>query len=128
MAGLLFPLLLLVVMYVFLILPQRRKQKAAGDLLGSLAPGDEVMTTGGIYGGVTEIDGDDLYLEIAPDVEIKINRRAVSERISATTTPAAPANDVVVPDEVIEGADPVGLPEGVSDGGDDTPEKGAKKK
>ena len=126
--ALLFPLLLLAVMYVFLILPQRKRSKAHAELLRAVSPGDEILTSGGIYGGVTEIDGDDLYLEIAPDVEIKINRRAVSERISATTTRAAPANDVVVPDEVIEGADPVGLPEGVSDGGDDTPEKGAKKK
>ena len=126
--ALLFPLLLLAVMYVFLILPQRKRSKAHAELLRAVSPGDEILTSGGIYGGVTEIDGDDLYLEIAPDVEIKINRRAVSERISATTKPAAPASDVVVPDEVIEGADPIGLPEGVSDGGDDTPEKGAKKK
>jgi|RhiMethySRZTD1v2_1073278.scaffolds.fasta_scaffold1005373_2 preprotein translocase subunit YajC len=94
MAGLLFPLLLLVVMYVFLILPQRRKQKAAGDLLGSLAPGDEVMTTGGIYGGVTEIDGDDLYLEIAPDIEIKVSKRAIASRVYAAGDPkpgASPA-------------------------------------
>ena len=83
MAGLLFPLLLLVVMYVFLILPQRRKQKAVGDLLGSLAPGDEVMTTGGIYGGVTEIVGDDLYLEIAPDIEVKVSKRAIAARVYA---------------------------------------------
>jgi preprotein translocase YajC subunit len=126
--ALLFPLLLLAVMYVFLILPQRKRSKAHAELLRAVSPGDEILTSGGIYGGVTEIDGDDLYLEIAPDVEIKINRRAVSERISGTTTAAAPATDVVVPDEVIEDADPIGLPEGVSDGGDDTPEKGAKKK
>jgi preprotein translocase YajC subunit len=126
--ALLFPLLLLAVMYVFLILPQRKRSKAHAELLRAVSPGDEILTSGGIYGGVTEIDGDDLYLEIAPDVEIKINRRAVAERISATTKPAAPAADIVVPDEVIEDADAIGLPEGVSDGGDDTPEKGAKKK
>jgi preprotein translocase subunit YajC len=90
MAGLLFPLLLLVVMYVFLILPQRRKQKAVGDLLGSLAPGDEVMTTGGIYGGVTEIAGDDLYLEIAPDIEVKVSKRAIASRIYAAGDPNKP--------------------------------------
>jgi preprotein translocase subunit YajC len=95
MGALLFPLLLLVVMYVFLILPQRKKQRAVGDLLGSLAPGDEVMTTGGIYGGVTEIDGDDLYLEIAPDIEVKVSKRAIASRVYAAgdpkggTTPAS---------------------------------------
>ena len=92
MAGLLFPLLLLVVMYVFLIMPQRKKQKAAGDLLGSLAPGDEVMTTGGIYGGVTEIDGDDLYLEIAPDIEVKVSKRAIATRVYAAGDPKAGAS------------------------------------
>ena len=126
--ALLFPLLLLAVMYVFLILPQRKRSKAHAELLRAVSPGDEILTSGGIYGGVTEIDGDDLYLEIAPDVEIKINRRAVAERISPSTKPSAPAPDVVVPDEVIEDADAIGLPEGVTDGGDDTPEKGAKKK
>ena len=91
--ALLFPLILLGVMYAFLILPQRRRAKAHAELLRAIAPGDEVLTSGGIYGGVTEIDGDDLYLEIAPDVEIKISRRAVSERIAATTS--APAADVL---------------------------------
>ena len=125
--ALLFPLILLGVMYVFLILPQRKRAKAHAELLRAVAPGDEVLTSGGIYGGVTEIDGDDLYLEIAPDVEIKISRRAVSERITATTS--APAADVARrPDDAIEGAEPNGLPEGASDGDDDSPEKGARKK
>ena len=100
--------------------------KAHAEVLRAVAPGDEVLTSGGIYGGVTEIDGDDLYLEIAPDVEIKISRRAVSERISATRPRPRPPTSV--PDEAIEDAEPNGLPEGVSDGGDDTPEKGARKK
>ena len=123
--ALLFPLLLLGVMYAFLILPQRKRSKAQAALLRAVSPGDEIVTSGGIYGGVTEIDGDDLYLEIAPDVEIKISRRAVAERISASTT--APAGEVV-PDETIEVAEPNGLPEGASEGDDDSPEKGAKKK
>src|SRR4051794_13645643 len=129
--ALLFPLILLGVMYAFLILPQRRRSKAQAELLRAVAPGDEVLTSGGIYGGVTEIDGDDLYLEIAPDVEIKISRRAVAERISATTPSATTtgAPDVeVVPDDTIEGAELNGLPQGASEGDDDTPEKGAKKK
>jgi preprotein translocase subunit YajC len=66
--ALLFPLVLLGVMYAFLILPQRKRQRAHNELLRAIAPGDEVLTSGGIYGGVTEIDGDDLYLEIAPDI------------------------------------------------------------
>jgi preprotein translocase subunit YajC len=90
--ALIFPLLLLGIMYAFLILPQRKRQKAHAEVLRAVAPGDEILTSGGIYGGVTEIDGDDLYLEIAPDVEIKISRRAVAERLSpGVTLPATPA-------------------------------------
>lgn len=88
MAGLLFPLLVLAILYAFVILPQRKKQKAVADLLASLSPGDEVLTTGGIYGGVTEIDGDDVYLEVAPDIEIKVTRRAIANRVQVSTTPA----------------------------------------
>jgi preprotein translocase subunit YajC len=87
MAGLLFPLLLLAVMYFFLIVPQRKKQKAQQSLMSTLGPGDEVVTTGGIYGGVTEIDGDDLYLEIAPDIEIKVSKRAIASRVYAAGDP-----------------------------------------
>ena len=74
-------------MYAFLIVPQRKRQRAHAELLRSIGPGDEVLTSGGIYGGVTEMDGDDLYLEIAPDVEIKISRRAVAERIARPPAP-----------------------------------------
>jgi preprotein translocase subunit YajC len=80
MANLLLPVLMLAVMYFLLIVPQRKKQKAHADLMRSLGPGDEVVTTGGIYGGITEVDGDDVYLEVAPDIEIKIARRAIADR------------------------------------------------
>jgi preprotein translocase subunit YajC len=101
MAGLLFPLLLLGVMYAFLILPQRRKQKAHAQLLASIQPGDEVMTSGGIYGGVTEVTGDDLYLEIAPDIEIKVAKRAIAERtfVAAAAPSSTPTADAIEPPE-----------------------------
>lgn len=90
MLSLLFPLVLLGVMYFFLIVPQRKKQRAHDELLRNISAGDEVLTTGGIYGGVTEIDGDTLYLEVAPDVEIKVARRAIAERIFASGNPTPP--------------------------------------
>lgn len=98
--ALIFPLLLLGIMYAFLIMPQRKRQRAHAELLRHVAPGDEILTSGGIYGGVTEVDGDDLYLEIAPDVEIKINRRAVAERITqGVAPPAATASTTPAPSE-----------------------------
>jgi preprotein translocase subunit YajC len=96
MLSLLFPLVLLGVMYFFLIVPQRKRQRAHEELLRNVGVGDEVLTTGGIYGGVTEVDGDTLFLEIAPDVEIKVSRRAIAERVyaSGSSSPAVgPAPD-----------------------------------
>ena len=95
MANLLFPLLLLAVMYAFLILPQKKKQKARTEMLASISTGDEIVTTGGIYGGVVEIKGDDIYLEIAPDVEVRITRGAVADRVyrAVAAEPAASEAD-----------------------------------
>lgn len=93
---LLFPILLLVVLYFFMIVPQRKKQKAQQELLSRIGAGDEVLTVGGIYGGVTEVDGDAVYLEVAPGVEIKVTKRSVAdvvyraERAEAKATPAVP--------------------------------------
>ena len=100
MLSLLFPLVLLGVMYFFLIVPQRKKARAHEELLRNVSTGDEVLTTGGIYGGVTEIDGDTLYLEVAPDVEIKVSRRAIAERVFTSSKPAidpAPDDDARTP-------------------------------
>jgi len=74
--------------YVFLIMPQRRAQRAQKEMLNKLAPGTEVITTGGLYGTVTEIeDGDTVLLEVAEDTEVRIARSAIVR----TVTPAPPA-------------------------------------
>jgi preprotein translocase subunit YajC len=128
--ALIFPLVLLGIMYAFLIVPQRKRQRAHAELLRAVGPGDEVLTSGGIYGGVTEIDGDDLFLEIAPDVEIKISRRAVAERVSAATSstlPAGPASGSVSAADAatpVNGDGDAGAPEPVVD----EPQKGSQKK
>ena len=107
---LLFPALLLVVLYFFMIVPQRKKQKAQQELLARIGPGDEVLTAGGIYGGVTEVDGNDLYLEIAPGVEIKVTKRSVADVVYRADTKAdtkaveKPAAEPAVP-EPYEGDD-----------------------
>ena len=78
-------------MYFVLFVPQRKKQKAQQNLIFTLGPGDEVVTSGGIYGGVTEVEGDVLYLEIAPDIEIKVAKRAIADRIYRANAPAVTA-------------------------------------
>jgi preprotein translocase subunit YajC len=72
---------MLAIMYLLLIRPQRAKQRAAQEMLNRLAPGDEVLTVGGIYGDVIEVEEDKVVLEIAEDVHIEVSRRAVAQII-----------------------------------------------
>jgi preprotein translocase subunit YajC len=65
-------------MWLFIILPQRRRQSAHKSLLDNLKPGDEVVTAGGLYGDVTEIGEDEIAMEIAPGVEVRVATRAIA--------------------------------------------------
>ena len=65
-------------MYFLLIRPQRQQQRKHVDLLSSLKPGDEVVTAGGIYGEVVQLDAERVMLEIDEDVRIAVARRAIA--------------------------------------------------
>lgn len=79
MATLILLAAMFVLLWALLIRPQRRKQMDQQRLLSSVEPGDEVLTVGGMYGIVTEIDEeDDLIVEIAEGIRVRIARRAVA--------------------------------------------------
>jgi preprotein translocase subunit YajC len=63
--------------------PQRRQAAAHRALVASLEVGNEVMTTSGIFGTITELDDTIAQLEIAPGVTIRIARGAISQRVTA---------------------------------------------
>ena len=77
-AGLLVIVGLFVVFWLLLIRPQRRRQRAQEDMHANLRVGDEIVTAGGLYGDITAIEGDEVYLEIADGVEVRVARRAVA--------------------------------------------------
>ena len=78
MASLILLLAMFVLLWVLLIRPQRQKQQKQQQLLSSVEPGDEVLTVGGLYGIVRDIDEeDDLIVEIAEGIQVRIARRAV---------------------------------------------------
>ena len=93
-------------MWLIVIRPQRRKQKLQQSMQTDLAVGDEVLTAGGVYGKVTRIDDDEVRVEIAPKVEVRLARRA----IAAQLTEHAPVAEAATPDP----ADPA-EPENASD-------------
>ena len=85
-------LVLLVAMYAVLIVPQQRRVKAQRAVLNSLAEGDVVLTSAGIYGVITEMVDGDVYLEVAEGIELKITKASIAGKVrgddAAADTPA----------------------------------------
>jgi preprotein translocase subunit YajC len=71
-------LLIFGIFYLLLIMPMRRRQKKHQDLLSKLTKGDRVITNGGIFGTVVEVEGDVLTLRIAENVKVQVARSAVA--------------------------------------------------
>ncbi len=92
---LLLPLLLVGLLWV-MGAPQRKMRKEQAALLQSLAPGTDVMTHGGLYGTVVEIDDDVVVLETSPGVTMRWAKRA----IATVVTP--PADDADESDEDLD--------------------------
>ena len=69
--------LMFVVLYFVMIRPQMKKQKEHRAMIEALAKGDEVATVGGMLGKVTKLGEGYLTLEVAPNVEVQIQRSAV---------------------------------------------------
>jgi preprotein translocase subunit YajC len=65
------------VMWFLLIRPQRQRQAAHRQLVTALAPDDEVVTAGGMFGTVRSIADDHVMLEIAPEMQVRIAKEAV---------------------------------------------------
>jgi preprotein translocase subunit YajC len=83
-----FLLALPLLMYFLLIRPQQRKLKEQRELLAAVQEGDEIITTGGIYGYVNAVEEDTIWLEIAEGVEIRIVKGGVMRRIPADESTA----------------------------------------
>ena len=74
-------LLMLGVFFLFVIRPQQRRQRQHSQMVENLKPGDYVVTAGGLYGEVTDLGDDDLGLEVAPDVEVRVAKKAIGALI-----------------------------------------------
>jgi preprotein translocase subunit YajC len=104
--------LMLGVMYVLMIRPQRQRQAQQQSMIGDAGVGDDVLTTGGIYGTITHAEGDDIVVEIASGVTVHMTRRGI-----AAVLPPEDEDDVVVEGE-LEGDEDAdeGDEEAVTDG------------
>lgn len=75
-------LLIIVVFYFFMIRPQMKRQKEVRKFRESLAKNDKVVTTGGIYGRIVEVKETTIILEIAKDVQIKVDKNGIVKDMS----------------------------------------------
>ena len=104
MATLILLAAMFVLLWALLIRPQRQRQQKHQNLLSAVAPGDEILTVGGLYGIVQEIDDeDDLVVEIAEGIHVRIARRA----IAAVVKPDDEVDEVDEVDEADETDDEV---------------------
>ena len=93
-------------LWLVLVRPQKKRQVAQRQMLSELEPGDEVVTAGGIYGEIREIVGDDVIVRIAPELDVKVARRAIGAVVvpeepepAAVPSPASVPEDSAQPEE-----------------------------
>lgn len=81
LAALLPFLAIALIFWLLLIRPQQRRARELQGMQASLAAGDDVMLTSGVYGTLTAIEDETVRVEIAPGVTIRVARGAVGRRI-----------------------------------------------
>jgi preprotein translocase subunit YajC len=79
-----------VLLIVFMVFSQRRRQREVQSLQAALAVGDEVCTTSGLYGTIRSLDDGMVTLEVSPGVTLRFDRRAIGTK-TAPSGPAAPS-------------------------------------
>jgi preprotein translocase subunit YajC len=85
---------ILVAAFLLLIVrPQRRQMAAHRALVASLQVGDEVVTTGGIYGTILGLDDGTVDLEVASGVVLRVARGAIAQRVGPVEEVEEPADD-----------------------------------
>ena len=83
--SLLMLVIVMIIFYFVLVRPQKKRALEHAALLSRLAPGDEVVTIGGLYGFVNRVEDDTVFLEVSEGVEMRFSKSAVSRRIEGTT-------------------------------------------
>lgn len=82
--------MLFAIFYFILIRPQQKRVKSHKDMLGSLAKGNRVITSGGLIGTIVKFDGDNIVvIQIAEGVKVRVAKSAITE----VTTDKVPAGD-----------------------------------
>lgn len=82
-------ILIFVVMWFFMIRPQRKQQKALEEMRRSLKKGDKVVTAGGIYGVVADLDERSVLMKVDGEVKLRVDKSSIQKDMS-DQAPAQP--------------------------------------
>jgi len=93
---------LIAIFYFMLIRPQQKRMRQQTELMGNLHTGDDVMTSSGIYGTVSEIEEETVLLEISEDVEIRVAKNAIVRNFTGHEEPEEETEDTEEPEEETE--------------------------
>ncbi len=96
-------ILIFVVFYFLLIRPQQKQAKQHQQFLNDLKKKTRIVTKGGMFGVITDINDNVLTLEIAKDIEIKVSRDAIAAAVNKDGTPVAAGNKAKEPKKSIGG-------------------------
>ena len=89
LGGLLFPVILIAIMYFLMIRPQMKRQKEHRAMLEKIAIGDEVITNGGIAGVVRELGEHFVGVEVADNVRLRVQKGAIANVLPKGTLKSA---------------------------------------
>jgi len=70
--------LVLFLVWLFMVRPQRRRQQAQQAMIDELRIGDEVLTAGGFFATVRDISEDEVTVELGPGTEARLSKRAIA--------------------------------------------------
>ena len=84
-AALMLPIFILVLMYFILIRPQTKRQKEHKKMVAALKVGDEIATSGGIYGKISKLTDTYAMLKISNSTEIKLQRNSINQILPKNT-------------------------------------------
>ncbi len=71
--------LIFVIMYFLILRPQQQRQRQHREMIANLRRGDTIVTTGGIIGKVAKVDENEIQVEIADDIKVRIVRGMIAE-------------------------------------------------
>ena len=93
-AGFIPIILIFVVFYFLLIRPQQKRAKQHREMIQNLQKGDEIITSGGLYGKIVGFTDEFLTIEVADNVKLKVARNYVSTKLNQQGGASNPAKEV----------------------------------